>query len=361
MFAYKDQTGKEIKFRPGNLAEEYRAWAQARGLGGHYGTTEGALKGWDTRGRGRKEPEKKSTESLRVAPLDDKRYFGFKSKYGKELKKNVDISLLPEESKPMLIKDINNLQDRCKELGLPELRGVIVDENNVYQATMGDGIITINLNTYQQDPKKEAARLITRNEERIKELEKRIEENKKAAEKKKAEWEKNNPDLIAKGATFETSPDGLFGKIPYLEENTRLCQEEIERKRRTNEALKARGIDVLKSSWKPGDPLERRGFTADTYFNFEDKHKIVLDHEFGHHIHQQMGVNAQNWKAPPVEIDIHDIFIEARKSDSFIAPTKYSDNGDPEEWFAESYALHVNGRDDLIDERLQKYFKEKKI
>ncbi len=37
MFAYKDQTGKEFKFRPGDLAEEYRAWAQARGLVAHYG------------------------------------------------------------------------------------------------------------------------------------------------------------------------------------------------------------------------------------------------------------------------------------------------------------------------------------
>ena len=48
---YKDHHGNIHSYRPGNLAGEFEAWARARGVKAHYGTTEGALKGWDTRGR----------------------------------------------------------------------------------------------------------------------------------------------------------------------------------------------------------------------------------------------------------------------------------------------------------------------
>jgi len=48
---YKDHQGKVYTFRPGNLSEEYEAWAKAKGIKTHYGTSEGVRKAWDTRGR----------------------------------------------------------------------------------------------------------------------------------------------------------------------------------------------------------------------------------------------------------------------------------------------------------------------
>lgn len=47
-----------------DLAEAYEAFQaeKAQALKGHYGTSEGVMKAWDTRGRGRKEEEKKGRE-----------------------------------------------------------------------------------------------------------------------------------------------------------------------------------------------------------------------------------------------------------------------------------------------------------
>ncbi len=306
MYSYKDRTGKEFKFRPGNLAEEYRAWAQARGLGGHYGTTEGALKGWDTRGRGRKEPEKKPTD-LNVAPLKNDKYFGFRTKVGRELKNNVDISLLSEKHRPVLTKHVNNLQEKCKEIGLPEIRGVVVIKDVDYMASMGDGILSINRDAYETDPQTEIERRINVGKARIEEFNKRLKENEKEAAKRKRDWEEKNKDLVEKGVKFEDSPDFIFWN-PYHSEQNEICKRGIEKNKKYVEALQTRGIGAIQSDWKPGEPLGKRVFSSEEYFDFKDRPKIILDHEFGHHIHQQMGVNAKNWKNPPMEKDIHDIF-----------------------------------------------------
>jgi len=70
MAEYKDHQGKAYSFRPGNLSEEYEAWAKAKGIKTHYGTSEGVRKAWDTRGRGRKveyKPAKTREEAEKFA------------------------------------------------------------------------------------------------------------------------------------------------------------------------------------------------------------------------------------------------------------------------------------------------------
>jgi hypothetical protein len=58
-----------------DLAEAYEAFQaeKAQALKGHYGTSEGVMKAWDTRGRGRKEEEKKGREPKKVKPEEVKR------------------------------------------------------------------------------------------------------------------------------------------------------------------------------------------------------------------------------------------------------------------------------------------------
>jgi hypothetical protein len=66
---YLTAKGECITFKHGDLAGELEAFnaAKATFLQGHYGTSEGAVAGWDVRGRGKKEEEKKSPDT-KVAP-----------------------------------------------------------------------------------------------------------------------------------------------------------------------------------------------------------------------------------------------------------------------------------------------------
>lgn len=65
---YLTEKGECITFRYGDLAGELEAFnaAKATFLQEHFGTSEGASAGWDTRGRGRKEEEK--TPDTKLAP-----------------------------------------------------------------------------------------------------------------------------------------------------------------------------------------------------------------------------------------------------------------------------------------------------
>jgi len=238
------------------------------------------MKAWDTRGRGRKEPEKKPTD-LNVAPLKNDKYFGFRTKVGRELKNNVDISLLSEKHRPVLTKHVNNLQEKCKEIGLPEIRGVVVIKDVDYMGLNGGRHSLNQPRCLWNWSSNEIERRINVGKARIEELNKRLKENEKEAAKRKRDWEEKNKDLVEKGVKFEDSPDFIFWN-PYHSEQNEVCKRGIEKNKKYVEALQTRGIEAIQSNWKPGEPLGKRVFSSEEYFDFKDRPKIILDHEFGH-------------------------------------------------------------------------------
>jgi len=280
----------------------------------------------------------------------------------RESSDQIIINHLNETDLRVLDEHLSRLQSRCDELGIPRLRGVADGATNAKAlASMSDGYLAVTPEVFQIDPDVEIAKMIPRNEARIQELEDYIKQNQSFLESTKIRWTKNNQRLIDEGITFETS-SYFQGEPSAKAREIEIWSQEISECKSRISDLRTRGKEALLNHWVPGGELKSRPFAADEFFDLSQKPKVLLDHEFGHHIHQQLGATKANWRSETTtekKIDI--IYKKAKKSKDFVAPTKYSDSGDAQEWFAESYACYVNGRADLVDKRLLSLFKELKL
>lgn len=114
--------------------------------------------------------------------------------------------------------------------------------------------------------------------------------------------------------------------------------------------------DIPASTWKPGDDLDKRPHGAEHYMtNGVDRARAVLYHEFAHHIHQTYAKTAPAMQSPPpLETELRQLFREFRRSKSRVdaQPTKYGLTNE-KEWFAESFALYMMDRRDLVDPEMQ--------
>lgn len=284
------------------------------------------------------------------------KYYGFKSKLRENIVDPVQLSNLTPENIPVLNTHLESMQLTCQNLGLPRLRGVVVDKpTEQSMASMGDGILALSNDALRNNEQEMLSILIKRNKTKLESNIKQSDIIKAYMEDSKKNFEKNNP---------KTKWEGSWRQKEWLQregKNLKEYMEEIEQCKVRLKELETNGVDALVTSWKIGDDKTKRPFSVDEYFKMSDRPKLVLDHEFGHHIHQQMGViDKKTFDNPPMERDIEKIYNIASKRKDFVSPSKYADS-EPQEWFAESYSLHVNGRDDLVDKRLLKYFKEKKL
>lgn len=99
---------------------------------------------------------------------------------------------------------------------------------------------------------------------------------------------------------------------------------------------------VMGSQWKFGDDPKKRPYGSADY-QFGGKLNNTMWHEFGHHIHQQLGVvDSGTYKNPPMETLLKDLYSKCKDR-----PTGYSATNQ-HEWFAESFALYKQGREDLV-------------
>ena len=108
------------------------------------------------------------------------------------------------------------------------------------------------------------------------------------------------------------------------------------------------------SKWKLGDSRFDRPFTVDSYFTDPlDKIRTTFYHEFGHHIHQQLGANklAESLYYPKLE--------KAWKGKRFRgkSASRYADKNQAE-WFVENFTLFEMGKKELIDPSWLKFFEE---
>lgn len=296
-----------------------------------------------------------------LLPLDSKQYFGFRSELRAKLDQQVILKNLSDHDVAKLNEKIKEYDSICDKLRIPRYRGIVdAPANEKSLASMSDGVLAVTEDVFKSNGKVEAERLIKLNTKRIAEKEEFIQQNRRIIASERARWEENNARLMADGIKFE---DSSFYQGSLAQKNTNLnlkYQKEIDGLSTRIADLTARGEKALVNQWKPGTSKEARPWGADEYFDFSEHPDKVLDHEFGHHIHQQLGATSKNWKNPPVEKDIDKIYNSAKKKKDFVSPSEYGDS-DPQEWFAESYLLHKNGRDDLVDSRLLKYMEEKGI
>lgn len=117
------------------------------------------------------------------------------------------------------------------------------------------------------------------------------------------------------------------------------------------EAKKTGGYPFV-SEWKIGDAAENAPSNSFKYFaDKEQRVASVIDHEYGHVIFQYSGFD-ETGKYHNMRKDAMTAYYAALKDESKFASKYMTEAQDvfnrPEEFFAESYSLHVNGRDDLL-------------
>jgi len=107
------------------------------------------------------------------------------------------------------------------------------------------------------------------------------------------------------------------------------------------------------SSWKRGDPAKDRPFNAQSFMdNTYDQMRTVAYHEFGHQIHQLYGLNRGlgTYDRP---------FVEGKMRGRNVTggPSRYSQSN-PQEWFAENFAMWAMRREDLVDPEFMELIEE---
>ena len=118
------------------------------------------------------------------------------------------------------------------------------------------------------------------------------------------------------------------------------------------------------TKWRPGDDVtERPSSSADYFGNYVDKGNSLMDHEYGHHIHQQLFVdgNPDLYRKPPLEVWIKYYYEQNPQTSSSIrklVPSTYSLKQGTwgQEWFAESYALWKGGAKHAVPKELAGMF-----
>ena len=297
----------------------------------------------------------------KILSLNDSKYpkdAVFRSKSRSSMTKNVELDILNNDNHVKILSDnIDRLHYQCDNLKIPRLRGIVADKNTkAGLASMADGILAVTPDMFRNDPDSEVDLRLSRNQERLNYINNKINSLESLIQSDKEKWTKNNPSLVNSGMKFEESTFYKTG-YPWPKEINEYKSEKNNIMARIND-LNTKKTNALIYTWKPGMPDSEKPFGASEYFPFEQSPKLLLDHEFGHHIHQLYGVkNAKSYAEPPLEKKIDQIYKKSEKDGTLIVPSKYAAS-DHQEWFAESYSLYVNGRDDLVTPGLIDLFKK---
>ena len=216
---------------------------------------------------------------------------------------------------------LHEVDQVAEKLGLPALRGVNTAAGQA-AASMGDGVLAISKynNRY-------FGTRMTQQEA--------IAHHKGLVKQKREILDKWLETYQGPASTKEQIKQAYLKDIQNLEN----------RLKRLEQGVPVEVVTNPPSTWKPGSP-DVAPALSDAYFSLpEEKYKSTIWHEFGHHIHQQLGVSdATSYQAPPLEADLLKLFKKPGRT----FPTRYS-RTNHKEWFAESYSLYRLGRSDLLD------------
>jgi hypothetical protein len=260
-----------------------------------------------------------------------------------------------------LMQDLIDYSDEISlKYGVPKLRGARSVGSSRALMGMGDGVLSFKPDYVNNS----AAKIIGISADAGERL---------AKDKAKLEALQANL-LVEEKLVYSVKPDrAKFGTKEYDEGFNKYkaavtaynkkvdAANRLEKKIRKLSAATTAEVSEI-SAWRVGDPLNERPFNIFNYLDDEkDKIRSTLAHEMAHQIHQQWNVKSRvAYNDPAMEQILKSLHRKLGKSR--ISPSIYADTDD-HEWFAESFALHEFGRDDLIDPSLVeviKMIKEKK-
>lgn len=238
------------------------------------------------------------------------------------------------------------LQNRSASMGLPPLRAInaaglseMGDASTM--ASMGDGVLTFNAKHFN----KYFAGWV---------------DEVKHYEKKCKQFVKHGEEILPR---IEKEFGKRSAQYRVLKEQIDMRSAELTRiKEGTWTGPRFGGDQVEISKWRPkvggsSKPFgPQRPHNADAYFdNMIERGYNTMDHEYAHHIHQQLFVTSRYGAGnPPMEIWLREHFartVKANNATRYAVNSKYAEEG--KEWFAENYALWKGGRKGLVDPYLR--------
>lgn len=213
-----------------------------------------------------------------------------------------------------VLEKFEEFEDRCNKLGIPMLRGMGPAPSSA-SMSMGDGILGFDLKLQERRITETVANKISRLESSVIDYDRRIESAKATL--------KDNPGY---------EPTEKW--IKDLEKN-----KEYEIKKLTS--LK----EKKKFNWYEENPGQIPFVSNELYLEGKQKVMNDMEHEFGHHIHQQLDVtNPRDFKYPPLE---QELYRTANVAEKEAMKTRYGKTNSME-WFAENYALYMTDHKDLL-------------
>jgi hypothetical protein len=255
---------------------------------------------------------------------------------------------LSEEALSIVEQSMKEVDELAKRFKIPKINGILIGYKDRAVASMGDGVLFLNarsFNKYAKDTAKVSPNKLTQKErqefiikqQQLEELDKKFDKlyekrPKKTRSDEYIRWYSEYFILKKERDEFLSSFKNLKDKRGYVK----------------------KPVSIYKLGQKKGMP-----YGVDEYHdNGLDQARSVIYHEFGHHVHQTIGLNKafskdkefglgyrtfSNQNTVPIEQELNTKIFGKRS----VMPSKYA-NTNSKEYFAENFANYFMGKKELV-------------
>lgn len=260
----------------------------------------------------------------------------------------------------IVIKKLEEFELRCKNLGIPPIRGLCSPQSSKFAGQAGDGLLGLNIKV-QEDRLSLASTksslsvyedMVKTYKEAIAKVEKELAEVRQIAiaQARARGYGELTPykfDEVVESITMQAT----------TQQKARLIElKETLAKREATVAKLRKKIAEEPIDWHKENPGKTPYVSSELYYKREQKVISDLEHEFAHHIHEQIDLDPNNIaeyssfrRTTGLEPIIEEAYIR-QSGPNYIKdayPTLYS-NSNSREWFAENYTLYMMNRKDLV-------------
>ena len=253
---------------------------------------------------------------------------------------------LSDEALAIVEQSMKEVDELAKRFKVPKINSIVVGVKSKMGAGLGDGYLFLNADRFNSDAKKTSkfgGNKLTQKERQEYIL-------------KEQELEKLDRELEK---LYKKKPK--MGSEEYLEWYVSYHQARAPRrellKSYKNLKEKAGWTKTKPSSYKLGSKKDMPFHITEYFDNGVDKARATIYHEFGHHIHQTVGLNKafkySKERGRYVDfsgnsaIPIEDELIQKIFSKRNVMPSKYAERN-AKEYFAENFAMYFMGKKELV-------------
>lgn len=280
-------------------------------------------------------------------------------------KKKIELS---DEALSIVEQSMKEVDELAKRFKIPRINSITIGVSNRAVASMGDGILFLNAGYFNRFAKNTSkVRPNNLNQSELRDL------NAKEVDVKLKE-QRYYRHMDKMPSSFPRVIDGRsFVPLEYAkwQEKGKVLLNEMENARDSIRILKEKGgfrkFEI--STYKLGQKNNKPGNVDKYYDNGLDQARSTIYHEFGHHVHQTIGlnkaknvigsrstrryVNEKDSTAIPIEKELKSQFGTPKKRNYDTLPSAYA-NFNEKEYFAENFANYFMGKKDLVTPEFKK-------